>query len=307
MRAVYLDEARTHSVRVSLVGSTLTIVESAFGDPDPASMLRSTHTIQDAWEVTFHRAELEARLSALGNYWRTDGGLWKRVPSARQINVEPFQLGPASIHHFHHPTKFARTLLAVPASAAGRSLLAELETESLEPREARLLHRSIARGPLRSLVARTHVDATAAGYSQLRQANEFAFLYGPEWQTKLARAIREGVERLATGESFAAPKPAIEQMSGNVVSRELLDDPRLTRIHARFLAAGEEEDLIVRGEHAIRRAIALKRKSANASEQHLLSILEASLLLREGVRGRNLIDPEAIDRVHRLAFYLKAP
>lgn len=307
MTAVYVDEARTHSVRVSLEGRTLTIVESAVGEVDPAAAVRSTHEIVDGWELTYHRAELEARLAQLGAYWKSDGGAWHRVPVARRIDVEPIRLGQAGLHHYHHPGKVGRTLLTLPARVVGRSVLAELETEGLEAVDGRLLHASIADGPLRSLIARVHAEATRSGYAKLRAANEFSFLYGDDWQTKLARLVTHSATRLAKGEALVPPAPKVvpQAPTAVIVPPELLAHPRLGEIHACFLAPGEEDDLLLRGEHAIRRAVTLKRKTASAAEQHLLSILEASLLVREGARDHTLVETEIIDRVHRLEFYLK--
>lgn len=314
--STYVDEARTHEVRLYVAGPddarVVHVVESAFGDTDPAAVLCASHPVREAWEVRYHKAALEARLGMLGSYWRSDGGLWMPVPrrpalvdlDAVVVDVGARQAG---IHHFHSTTRPTRVLLAMAPDLrhADRALLAELQMEALETIDARLLHPALPLGPLRSALADEHLRARDAGYAKLRTPTEFGLVYGPDWKERLTEAIVAGVRRLAAPvEKASAARAEDDGMA--IVSHEVLNDPRLLRIHRRFLAPDEEAGLLRDGEHAIRRSIAQKRRSALAQDQHLLSILEASLLVRERLARRSKVDKELVDRVDRLSYYLGA-
>ncbi|HET6403760.1 MAG TPA: hypothetical protein VFH78_03880 [Candidatus Thermoplasmatota archaeon] len=87
--------------------------------------------------------------------------------------------------------------------------------------------------------------------------------------------------------------------------RTALTHPRILALHREFLAPGEDDALLREGEMAIRSAIAAKRTKVPLGRQHLLSIVEASLLVRHslGVPGRRL-DPQASDLLRRALVYL---
>jgi hypothetical protein len=311
----YLDEERTHEVQLALSGTTLTVIESGFREADPAAQLRVEHTGLDEWDARSHKAELEARLGMLGQYWRNEGAGWRplpRRPAIVDLRALDLPLGDggrhAGVHHFHHPAKSGRMLLSLPPSGAlaTRALLAEFELDALAPTTARLLHPALTTGPLRSLLAAEHLRAHEAGYGKLRSEHEFALVFGPDWRSRLLACIAEGASHLKVGQVWRKHADRVASTKDDLLSRAeaLLMDPRLRALHERYLAADEQERLMREGDLAIVHAVQVKRRSAPHDEQHLLSVLEASLLLRERLRTRAKLDPELVDRAQRLAFYL---
>jgi hypothetical protein len=307
-----VDQARTHEVRFAVDAGVLTVVESAVGESDPAASLVTRQRVVDEWEATSHRAELEARLGMLGAYWRSDGSGWRNVPrrsaivDLRPVDVELQPERHAAVHAFHHPAKADRMLLALPA-ASSRAMLAELELRALAPTAARLLHSGLPAGPMRSLLAHEHLRAHDAGYGKLRTATELAFVYGPDWRTRFTAAIRVGLDRIRAEPAWREDAEAAKSAHDPTLearAHALLLDPRLAIVSARFLGPGEEEDLLRAGSSFIERAIAGKRRGARSAEQHLLSVLEASLLLRERLRRHASLETELVERVHRLSYYL---
>ncbi|HVM45905.1 MAG TPA: hypothetical protein VM582_08225 [Candidatus Thermoplasmatota archaeon] len=101
-----------------------------------------------------------------------------------------------------------------------------------------------------------------------------------------------------------APVAKIEE--NTLDFRGALTHPRILALHQKYLAPGEEESLFAQGEIALRAAMKAKRQAATLQEQHLLSILEASLLVRYALRpgGDRSIDPRAADLLRRALVYI---
>lgn len=101
-----------------------------------------------------------------------------------------------------------------------------------------------------------------------------------------------------------AKKPTIqmEDLGDDVL--KAMNQPRLLALHQRFLPPGEDKRLIEEGELAILRAMRAKREEVPPHERHLVSLLEASLLLRRALIKRTRVDGEVINRVRHAAAYL---
>lgn len=99
-------------------------------------------------------------------------------------------------------------------------------------------------------------------------------------------------------------KPAVmmEELSEDIV--KAMNQPGLLALHGRFLPPGEDQRLIDEGELAILRAMRAKREEVPPHERHLVSLLEASLLLRRALLKRTRVDSEVINRVRHAAAYL---
>lgn len=98
------------------------------------------------------------------------------------------------------------------------------------------------------------------------------------------------------------PDVLIDEIPADVATA--LHEPKLLALHARFLAPGQEADLLARGERAILAATREVRQKARPDEQHLVSLLEASLMLRHAFAKRVPVDPEIIHRVQHARAYL---
>lgn len=70
----------------------------------------------------------------------------------------------------------------------------------------------------------------------------------------------------------------------------ILRDPRLLALHERFLAPGEKELLVHKSERELLAALKKKRDAVRPDEWHLLSVVEASLLVQRAlsVKGARL-------------------
>lgn len=98
------------------------------------------------------------------------------------------------------------------------------------------------------------------------------------------------------------PSAMMEDLDANIV--KAMNEPRLLALHGRYLKPGEDAALIQEGELAILRAMRAKRDAVEPTERHLVSLLEASLLLRYALTYRKRIDPEVINRVRHATAYL---
>ncbi|MFA5860461.1 MAG: hypothetical protein WDA16_02075 [Candidatus Thermoplasmatota archaeon] len=84
-----------------------------------------------------------------------------------------------------------------------------------------------------------------------------------------------------------------------------LREPRLRSLVHRFLPAGDDERLIRENERAIRDYMKRKRAATRPDVQHLLSIVEASLLVRHALSRRGArLDQETIDTLKHAPAYL---
>lgn len=98
------------------------------------------------------------------------------------------------------------------------------------------------------------------------------------------------------------PEVRMEELPDDIVVA--MNEPRLLALHSRFLLPGEDARLIDDGELAILRAMRNKRNTVPPTDRHLVSLLEASLLLRRALTKRTSVDKEVIDRVRHARAYL---
>lgn len=83
-----------------------------------------------------------------------------------------------------------------------------------------------------------------------------------------------------------------------------LNEPRLVAIHQRYLSAQDQVDLFSRGERAIGLHMRYLREKVRPEERHLISLVEASVLLRYALAKRIPVDPDVIKRVQHARAYL---
>lgn len=322
----YLDEPRTHEVRARVVatatgGFEFVVVETTPGAPSLEDAAVTRIAIQDAWEARFHQADLEGRLGQMGRYWRLDperGGwtLVLRHPGVPRVDLRALEWGTAdgraAFHTFHHGGhEKDQLLVALPRRhpIGVRYLLADLAFDfpRAETGDLRILHERLAPGPLKSLLTREHLDLARRGFGKLVSPADFALLYGEGWQERVREAFEATLTRLHEGRLGVGTPSADAPVHDPVLTdyQRILLDPRLGAIHQRFLAPGEEAELLAQTtEVAIHRFIAAKRRATPHDAQHLLSILEASLLARHGLKRGSAVDPEVARQLRRLAFYL---
>lgn len=326
--ATYLDEARTHQVLAHVLpdgpGFRFVTREAPYAAPGaaPVAWVESVARFRDAWEAKFHVADLEGRLASIGRYWRQEQGRpgWTPVhrnPATPRVDLRCLDLGGpvpgASFHPFHHAGEGRdRLLVALPRKGAGAGSWALAALEFAYPRveEGRLglVHAALPAPVLRSVLAREHIAARQGGFEKLTQPAEFALAYGPTWRERLLRTFEAVVTRIATwrppeAEDAPAQAPSPEGVA-DLDYASALAHPRLLDLHRRFLKPGEEQALMRAGVPAIRRAVAAKRRAAAHSDQHRLSALEASLLVRHAVASKTPVDPEAARLLRRLDLVL---
>lgn len=104
--------------------------------------------------------------------------------------------------------------------------------------------------------------------------------------------------------AVAGKKPAVLMDQANPDVMAALRSPRLEALHARLLAPGDEQRMIEAGERAIHHAMRAMRDRMRPDEWHLVSVLEASLVLRHALAKRVRVDPEIITRVKHADAYL---
>jgi hypothetical protein len=100
-----------------------------------------------------------------------------------------------------------------------------------------------------------------------------------------------------------APTMLLDATNPDVIA--ILQDVRLNALHQRFLEPGQEARLVAASEKDIRDAMKRVRAKARPDEQHLLSLVEASLMLRRAlsIRGTR-IEPETIHLLRHAPAYL---
>ena len=99
------------------------------------------------------------------------------------------------------------------------------------------------------------------------------------------------------------PEVLLDEVQATLLG--VLNDPRLLRLHERMLPGGETPRLIGEGELAIKAAMKKKREAARPDEQHLVSILEASLLVRSALsRKGGKVDLEVVERLKHAPAWL---
>lgn len=317
---IYVDEPRTHRVEARLLprdGAFVFIVEERVFGGGADDAWRTLSPVRETWEAKFHQAELEARLAGMGRYW----GAQPPTPGWRPLRRNPafppvdlatldFDMKGAGFHHFHDSAKArARLLVSLPRPRPGRFALAGLDFEQMNVEEADLsiLHPSLAAPLLRSALAREHMTMAERGYEKLRTAQDFALLYGPDWRREVVRTFEGAMVRIESGPEgrpVAASQAAPEPETTFTDYHAAFQDKRLLAVHRRFLRADDEQGLLASDVPTIRRAIAAKRRSAQHAHQHLLTVLEASLLARLAFKTQTPVDPESARVLRRRAYYL---
>lgn len=119
-----------------------------------------------------------------------------------------------------------------------------------------------------------------------------------------ARRFEVEDEHAGASTTVAGPKPSamIDELDPSIF--DALQNPKLLALHARWLAPGEGEALQAEGERAIRGHVNKLRPTVPRHEQHLLSLLEASLLVRAALKHRVRIDSETLGRIKHAAAWL---
>lgn len=363
----YVDDRRTHRVDTLLRrGRTLeyVIVERAIGNEDPGEVFEEVHALVEPWESRVHQLALEARISQLGNYYKSAGAGWHPVRAgvARALDLEPLDLeGEGSVVEFHHYQEkegnHAVTLIGVHEELprGRRSLLARLDYTypHVDSGNLQLLHPRLPPPVFRSALASQHCELRELKFEKLHRAADLG-MDARSWsalkavlETILARLIEgrlgkaneagphetrhdalSALEALAlarrtrnasssTARSFETedelgptasgvegkkPTVMMEQLPSDILTA--MNEPKLVALHARFLPPGEDARLIEEGDLAILRAMRRKREEVDPKERHLVSLLEASLLLRRALVKRTRVEPEVINRVRHARAYL---
>jgi len=315
-----VDDRRTHEVHAGVRGGAEFVVkESAYANDDPEEVAEEAHRVQEAWEGQYFLLDLEKRLALLGRYWRLDlhqrQAGWTPVRPAdpfaaldlRPVAGAPFA-GRVAFHHYAHEGADDVLVLAVAQTTprGARQMLATLAFPfpDVDAGDLRLLHARLPDAPARSVLAREHLALRSGGHAKLATTRAVAEAHGHAAAAVVEGAYAAALRRLAEGRWGRPRGRAVPVDEAYTDYATALADPRLMALHARFLAPGEEERLLAAGEAAIRRFVQRKRHGTEERDQHLLSLLEASLLARDGLRASAHVDPEVAALVRRFAYYL---
>ncbi|MEA3198928.1 MAG: hypothetical protein QOE90_356 [Thermoplasmata archaeon] len=322
----YVDDRRTHEVHAGFRQQPrpeFVVREMVHGSQDPAQAVETIHPIAAAWEAKLHHMELEARLAMLGTYWRFDAQQpaagWTRVKSLlAAADLRPVQEtlvpGEMKFYHFHHRvTREDAVLLEIATTGPDgpRTMLARMDFRwpDATQGEIRILARDAAAPLARSLLAREHLALRSRGYEKLLFTQDFLRAHSYGWRRDTLQSYQAMLRRISEGRLDRPrpgdrPPPPVDSTYTDFLRS--LTDPRVVALHARFLAPGEEAELMREGDLAIKRAIQRKRVSALREDQLMLNVLEASLLARWGLRPgqRAEVDPEVAAMVRRFAYYL---
>lgn len=119
-----------------------------------------------------------------------------------------------------------------------------------------------------------------------------------------ARAYEVEDEDTATAKAAAAKKATtnLDEVPSDVYT--ILSDGRLQTLVARFVPADEQTRLLGLGEREIREAMRKRRQQARADEQHLLSVVEAALVVRRAMKARGRLDPQTLHVLRHAPAYL---
>ena len=322
----YVDEARTHHVHARLAKDPDTgrllflVMESSYEGFSNDDLLFTRVPLHDAWEARYHQADLEGRLAQIGKYWRHDRATsagWlalRRNAGVPRVDLRPVPWDERErglgFHHFHRPGEQERLLVTLPRPlpVGMRFTVADLTFDFPNARtgELKLLHDHLPMAPLRSLLTREHVELARQGYDKLVDPREFSMKYGPDWRKMMHDAFAVVVERIADNQlgKGHAPEACVPDAGFAADFQRLLADPRLATIHRKFLAAADEEILLATNPVMVRRWVASKRARTRHEEQHLLSLVEASLLARLAIHHGSALDDQIARQLRRLAFYL---
>jgi hypothetical protein len=312
----YLERQHTHEVLAEWRAreGVLHVRETMPGAPD--ARLDETLPIHAPWEARVALWQLAARLHALGAYWeqRSTDGAWRALakpagaptPDMRANTVIDARLAPL-LHHFHDERGGGDTLVAaIKAARAERFVVvrAQLDVPSLDVGDIDVLHPMLPHAMSRSLVLKEQMHLAAAGLGKLTTHSDYARAFGDGGETRAQRLIDEVVTRVRDGrlERELRRFDESQEYADFLIA---INDPRLRALHKRFLTASEENELLTQGPHAIAKAISAKRMQVDHTAQHLLTLLEASLLAREKMRSGKLEKGDAeVRALAHLTYYL---
>lgn len=322
-RWAYVDAERTHQVVAGVrPGATpeWIVRESAYQNDDPREVVEEVRAIEAPWETQLFQWELESRLSGLGTYWKHDATQpgWRQLtrpqgarwPDTREFADHAFR-GRVTFHHVRGPgdEDIVILALATTGSRGPRHLLARARLRFPDGAGAdlRLLHAHLPAAPARSLLVRELLASCVEGTEKLVGASDITRAHGLAGPREVATLHEELLRRVSEGR-FGAPSEDAEITVDPLYTDFFgaLADPRLLGLQARFFTAEEQDDALARGEAAIRQLVARRRASASRAEQHLLTVVEASLVARDQLRpGRDApVDPEVASLVRRFSHYL---
>lgn len=311
----YLEGGRTHEVLAQWneTEGTFALRETAPGAPD--ARFDESHKVAQPWEARVALWQLECRLAALGSYWqqKSTQATWRLLGAPvgapapdRRHNLVIEAVGAALIHHYHDARGGGDQLLsAVRVTPARYGVLrAQIDVPSLAIGRIDVLHPRAPHAMAQSLVVREQFILAQAGMGKLVTRDDYVRAFGHGGEARATRIVQEVIERVRE-QRFERPAPRLEDSDAYAEFLLTVNDPRLLALHKRFLEPGEETTLLAAGPVVIRRAVAQKRATAGHNAQHLLTILEASLLARERMRTGTLVrtDPE-VRALTRLAYYL---
>ena len=170
------------------------------------------------------------------------------------------------------------------------------------------------RAVLETILARLvegRLDATEEGRREAQRGDPITALEAIALARRTKNAANVITRTFAVDDEMGPTNAPVEGRKPAALMEELGDDivkamnePRLLALHARFLPPGEDRRLIEEGELAILRAMRAKREAVPPRERHLVSLLEASLLLRRALMKRTRVDAEVINRVRHAGAYL---
>lgn len=318
----YVDEPRTHEVVLDWAEGDppcLVVREQAPGEADPAARLVERTPLREPWAARLRHWELECQLALMGRYWRNRVGEtgWSLVAPPAGAPVldlrasEPLARADGSVvHHLHHRAGERDRILAalrLPAEPKERYqvVTAEVDVAAAEASGVVVLHARLPPGPSRSRLARGVMDFAARGFRPLVSGADYEGAHGPSGARETATLWDEVVLRIRSGRAGVEGRESGAEAATLAEFLHVLHDPRLVALHRRFLTQPDEDALVASNGPAIRRAVGQLRASVSHAQQHLVTILEASLLARERIRHKRFrcSDPE-VAALRRLAFYL---
>lgn len=170
------------------------------------------------------------------------------------------------------------------------------------------------RAVLETILARLvegRLDATEEGRREAQRGDPITALEAIALARRTRNAANVVTRTFAVDDELGPTNAPVEGKRPAVMMEELgedilkaMNEPRLLALHARFLPPGDDRRLIDEGELAILRAMRAKREDVPPHERHLVSLLEASLLLRRALMKRTRVDAEVINRVRHAGAYL---
>lgn len=311
----YVERGRTHEVLAQWREREGRFELRETSPLAPDARIDERFTIRRPWEARVALWQLECRLASLGAYWqqRATDASWRRLgapPGAptpdrrRNLVIEP--LGAAIVHHYHDAHGGGDQLLSAVKVAPARYgvLRAQIDVPSLNIGRIDILHSRVPDTLAQSLILREQLVLTQAGMGKLVTRDDYGRSFGHAGESRAARIVQEVIERVRDGR-LERPERRMNETEEYAEFLLTLNDPRLRALHQRFLTTLDESELLTAGPVAIRKAVSAKRATCDHNHQHLLTLLEASLLAREKLRNGTLSKGDAeVRALAHLAYYL---